>query len=124
MNGVLSMTALARQDAAIGVGRTQRLGARWRRSSNPDGSVPEVFDMSGYTGELRISGNDGDVWLTKPLAFDSNTGVIGATIAPGDTAAPEWLARATGRWALVATSPAGEVTVVVAGIIRITQEGF
>lgn len=124
MTGVLEKTALARQDVAIGVGRTQRLGARWRRSTNPDGSAPEVFDFTGYTGELRIAGDTGEEWLSLPVVFDSATGIVLAEIRPADTSAPVWLARATGRWAIIATAPDGDVTVVVAGIIRITQEGF
>ena len=124
MTGVLEKTALARQDVAIGVGRTQRLGVRWRRSGNPDGSAPEVFDFAGFSGELRISGDSGDEWLRLPVAFDSTTGIVVAEIQPSDTSHPAWLARATGRWAIVATAPDGEVTVVAAGIVRITQEGF
>lgn len=123
MTGVLGRPALARQDAAIGVRRTQRLGARWRRTANPDGSNPEVFDFTGYSGELRITSNDGDEWLTKALMFDSTTGVVAAEIAPEDTEGAAWLARSTGRWALVAESPEGEVTVLVAGVMRIIQEG-
>ena len=123
MTGVLGRPALARQDVAIGVRRTQRLGARWRRSSNPDGSAPEVFDFTGYSGELRITSNDGDEWLTKALEFDSTTGIVAAEITPEDTEGAAWLARSTGRWSLVATSPEGEVTVLVAGVMRIIQEG-
>lgn len=123
MTGVLGRPALARQDAAIGVRRTQRLGARWRRSSNPDGSAPEVFDFTGYSGELRITSNDGDEWLTKALEFDSGSGLVAAEIAPEDTDGGVWLARSTGMWSLVAESPEGEVTVLVAGVMRIIQEG-
>lgn len=124
MNGVLSKTSLIRQDAAIGIGRSQTLGVRWRRSTNPDGSNPQVFSFSGYSGELRISSDSGEEWLTKSLAFDSDTGVVSADIAPGDTSQPVWLSRTTGRWAMVAKSGTGAVTVVASGIIRITQEGF
>lgn len=124
MTGVLSRTVLARQDAAIGIGRTQSIGVRWRRSSSPDGSDPQAFSFDGFRGELRVSSDDGTIWLTKALVFDSVTGVVSAQVEPHDTAAPAWLSRSTGRWAFVVTEPGGAVTVVVAGIIRITQEGF
>lgn len=123
MNGVMGKPALARQDAMIGVKRTQRLGARWRRSTNPSGSNPEVFDFTGYSGELRIVAQTGETWLTKPLTFDSGTGVVMAELTPADTASAAWLSRATGLWSLVVTGPGGDVTVLVAGTMRVIQEG-
>lgn len=123
MLGVLGKPALARQDAAIGVARTQRLGVRWRRTSNPDGSNPEVFDFTGYTGALRITSNEGDLWVDKELIFDDASGVVTAELGASDTGGPEWFARSTGQWSMVATSPDGEVTVLVTGVMRIIQEG-
>lgn len=124
MNGVLGKPALARQDAAIGVGRTQRLGARWRQSPNVDGSNPTVPDLTGYTGVIQIVSNEGELWLEKPLAVDTQSGLFSVEITPADTSGPEWSARSTGRWVLVATSPDNIVTVLVAGVMRIIQGGI
>lgn len=121
MNGVLGKPALARQDAAIGVGRTQRLGARWRQSPNADGSNPTVPDLTGYTGVIQIVSNEGSLWLEKALVIDRPTGLFVADISPSDTSGAAWAARTTGRWALIATSPTGTKTVLVAGVMRIIQ---
>lgn len=124
MYGVLGRTVLARQDAAIGVRRTQRLGARWRRVDPSTGGDPAPFSFAGYSGELRLMSESGDVWLSKPIEFDSATGVIMGQVDPADTSGAVWSQRHVGTWALVVTAPGGVVTVVVAGVLRITQEGF
>lgn len=124
MYGVLSTAALARQDAEIGVRRTQRLGARWRRFDPTSGEPPKPFSFAGYSGDLRLLSDSGEVWLSKPLVFDSGSGSVIGQIEASDTAAPIWLTRKFGSWAIVARAPGGVVTVVVAGSLRITQEGF
>lgn len=124
MNGVLGKPALARQDAAIGVGRTQRLGARWRQSANPDGSAPFVPDLTGYTGVIQIVSNEGELWLEKPLAVDTQSGLFAVEITPADTSAPIWRARTTGSWSLIATGPDSTVTVLATGDMRIIQGGI
>lgn len=124
MNGVLGKPALARQDAAIGVGRTQRLGARWRQSPNADGSNPTVPDLTGYTGVIQIVSNDGELWLEKPLAIDHLSGLFSVKITPADTSAPIWRARTTGSWSLIATGPDSTVTVLATGDMRIIQGGI
>lgn len=124
MTGVLGKPYLARQDAALGIGRTQFLGVRWRRTTNADGSNPQVFDLSGYTGVLRITSESGELWLERPLTFDSTTGVVAAEFNPEHTDGPLWFSRSVGKWAMVVTSPEGNVTVLVAGVMRIIQEGL
>lgn len=121
MNGVLGLPALARQDAVIGIGVTQRFGARWRRSSNPDGSNPQPFDMTGYEGKLVIVSNEGESWLDVPAHFENSSGLVSVSIAPNDTSGPQWSNRSIGVWGIVVTSPGGDVTVVVSGTMRITQ---
>lgn len=120
----MGKTALLRQDIVLGVGRSQSFGVTWKRTGNPDLSGAAPFDYAGYEGEFRISSEHGELWLASQLVFDSGTGLVAGYVEPSDTAGPAWLARATGRYAFVVTGPDGEVTVPLAGIVRITQEGY
>lgn len=126
MNGVLGRPALARQDIALGVARTQRLGARWRVSENADGSAPRAKDLTGYTGELRVTSHEGDLWLTLPLDVETgeqSSGLVQVEIPAETTAGASWRGRHTGLWAFIMTSDSDEVTVLASGRVRVVQEG-
>lgn len=123
MAGVLGAPSLTRQDAIMGVGRTQRFAVRWRRSTNLDGSDPQVFDMAGYAGRLTIMSTHGELWLSKRVSFDDEQGLVAAEILPTDTENQDWKSRTVGEWAITVTAPSGEVTVLVSGVMRLVQNG-
>lgn len=126
MTGVLGKPALARQDIVIGVARTQRLGATWRRSENPDGSNPQPVDLTGWEGRFRLTSNDGQVWLDKAMSTDTAapepTGQVVVELEESDTTAPIWSGRHVGKWAFIMTN-GDERVVLAAGNARIVQEG-
>lgn len=114
--GVLGKPTLKRQDLIISTTSDQTIGVRWWKSSN---GSREPADLTGFTGVAELRSIDGDLWTSIPLVFATHPDdpLITLTTKPADFTGAVWAARRSGEYRFKVTSPAGEITTVLAGYV-------